>query len=333
MKCELCHQEFARLTIHLKKIHNIRDFKLYYDQYIRQINEGICLTCGKETKFNSLYRGYSKYCCGTCVIKSHDFLKKREITYLNNYGVKNPNQCQSIKEKKKKTCLKHFGVENPSQSKEIQEKYKCTCLNRFGYESHNQNDEIKKKVRDTKINRYLNTDIIQEKYKRTCLKRYGVDNYSKRNQFSIKYNDTLTKSGGRYKLRIHALKRIENQKLNNEPFVPRIGDMERSVIDQLQISTIYKIYRNYFLIGYFVDGFIENLKLAIEFDEDYHFTINGSYSNRDIIRQKEIELLGCIFFRITLKEWRENSVCVIQKFREKVAELESKKETSSAIIN
>jgi len=68
IKCEICEQELVSLKALSQHIrfHNITS-KVYYDQYLRtNSQEGICLTCGKETKFKSLSSGYQKFCNLKC---------------------------------------------------------------------------------------------------------------------------------------------------------------------------------------------------------------------------------------------------------------------------
>lgn len=52
MYCEICKNEFKDKQ-HITRFHKI-SLKDYYDTYLKRENEGICLCCGKETKFYNL---------------------------------------------------------------------------------------------------------------------------------------------------------------------------------------------------------------------------------------------------------------------------------------
>lgn len=52
-------------------------------------------------------------------------------------------------------------------------------------------------------------------------------------------------------------------------------------------------------LGYWVDGYSKEHNIVFEYDEKHHFNEDGTYTDRDVRRQKEIEnLLGCKFIRI-----------------------------------
>jgi len=88
---------------------------------------------------------------------------------------------------------------------------------------------------------------------------------------------------------------IEKFRLNGQPLKPRIGRNEKEILDKLEIEFGHKILRQFKIAGYFIDGYIPEIKLAIEIDEDFHVNQKDS----DLVRQKEIEnLLDCIFIRI-----------------------------------
>ena len=92
------------------------------------------------------------------------------------------------------------------------------------------------------------------------------------------------------KLRLAAIKYI-NEHCGG--ITPMIGKNEKTILDELQEEYGYKIIRQYKVEGYFLDGYIKELKLAIEVDE------KPKNKERDIERQRQIEKkLGCKFLRI-----------------------------------
>lgn len=54
-------------------------------------------------------------------------------------------------------------------------------------------------------------------------------------------------------------------------------------------------------LGYFLDAYDPHKNVVLEIDEKHHFDANGDLSEKDSIRQKEIEsVLKCIFYRIKI---------------------------------
>ncbi len=97
------------------------------------------------------------------------------------------------------------------------------------------------------------------------------------------------------KLRKAAIKYIKENRGN---IYPNIGKNEKKILDELELSLGFKIHRQFEVGGYFIDGYIPKLRLAIEIDEkDSHRKPKTKY--KDIQRQKEIKKeLRCEFFRI-----------------------------------
>ena len=67
-KCKICNSTFD--TAEAFKEHIIVAEKLsekdYFDTYIKSGNEGICLKCGKPTKFRDCVIGYETFCSIEC---------------------------------------------------------------------------------------------------------------------------------------------------------------------------------------------------------------------------------------------------------------------------
>ena len=107
IECLICFKSFLSLkclSAHLYRMHNGK--KEYYDKYLKKENEGMCLTCSKQTNFLSLISGYQKYCNTICANNHPDKIKNIQNTNIKNHGVISTNQCPQIKEKKRQTSLK-----------------------------------------------------------------------------------------------------------------------------------------------------------------------------------------------------------------------------------
>ena len=185
---------------------------------------GICSTkdCGEkfDKSFENLFirNGYCKDC--TIINK----IIKQKQTFLNNYGVDNPNktietrekikkfnldkygkestfQIDNIKNKIMKTMLEKYGVENPNQSQNIRNKTKNTCLEKYGVQYVSQTKEHRDKCIKTSFKKYgvncnLQNEEIKNKIKETNLKKYGVTNPFQNEEIKNKIKETNLKKYG-----------------------------------------------------------------------------------------------------------------------------------------
>jgi hypothetical protein len=79
----------------------------------------------------------------------------------------------------------------------------------------------------------------------------------------------------------------------------RIGKNETFLLDQYEKFIGYGVIRQHYVKGYVLDGYIPELNVAIEVDENHHFTSKGKLRIEDIIRQQKIQsLLKCRFIRL-----------------------------------
>lgn len=75
--CKICGKELkGTFGSHLPRSHNITS-KIYYDTFYKEDGEGICLTCGKETKFIRYQEGYHKFCSMSCNNRNPNLKKER----------------------------------------------------------------------------------------------------------------------------------------------------------------------------------------------------------------------------------------------------------------
>lgn len=108
-----------------------------------------------------------------------DALEKYKQTCLENFGVENPQQCQTIKDKVKSTNLKKYGG-GVLLAPVAQKKYRQTCLRNLGMENPQQSKQIQDKTKTTNLKKYGSTTpqgniSIQNKTKETFINRYGED--------------------------------------------------------------------------------------------------------------------------------------------------------------
>lgn len=109
MKCLICGKEFENgkfLSAHLKFEEHITG-KDYYDTYIKKPKEGICIVCGKPTKYINFTRGYTKTCSQEC---NNNPLSNKGKNVSKTKQLYTAQQKEQIKQKRINTCLDKYGV-------------------------------------------------------------------------------------------------------------------------------------------------------------------------------------------------------------------------------
>jgi very-short-patch-repair endonuclease len=94
-------------------------------------------------------------------------------------------------------------------------------------------------------------------------------------------------------------KRVRQLNFFYERGCVKIGKNETRILDVIEKYFGFTILRQYRIGGYAVDGYLPNLNIAIEIDENHHYGIDGKLRTKDIKRQKIIEdKLKCRMIRI-----------------------------------
>lgn len=127
-ECAICGKKTNRLKTHILKQHGIADEKEYYDKYVKKEGEGICLTCGKETKFASATSGYYHFCCNSCAQQSEITRKKIKDTFMKSQGFDG----EYTDEEYSKAYVDYMTSKDPDFYKKIGKKGTCDicCTNR-----------------------------------------------------------------------------------------------------------------------------------------------------------------------------------------------------------
>jgi len=203
--------------------------------------ELVCDECGIEKSISyKLYTSYGyeggEYLCRKCKLKKNN---------IEKWGVENPFQLDSVKEKIKNTNLKKFGVENPSQNKEINNKIResiskldkdlinnkreITNLEKWGVKNVSQSKEIKSKKEETNVKNwgknYLETDDFRDYIKKNNLEKWGNEIYFKTEDFLNKSKKTNLERWG-----------VDNPSKNKDI----INKIKNSLSDSLYNKTVSK---------------------------------------------------------------------------------------------
>lgn len=252
--------------------------------------------------------------------------KKMEQTCLINHGCKHPAQNSEVKKKMEQTCLINHGCKNPNQNPEVRKKAEQTYFRKHGCKNPNQNPEVRKKIEQTCLKNHgtksplSNRDIIN-KGKNTVREKYGVDNISQLDEIKKKKSKTFNANfpGGQYNKEFQdKIKKtnIERYGVDNFSQTERGRQISRDIIldryEDSGYSTIgnneslffihlkqkltgVSVEQQYRCIGYLLDGYIPELNIAIEYDEDFHKLI----VEQDALRQSRIvRELHCVFIRV-----------------------------------
>lgn len=177
--------------------------------------------------------------------------KLAEKTYLEKYGVENPQQLEEFKNKSKQTNLKKYGVEYGTQNKEIKERIKQTNLERYGTTTYAGSKEGKEKIMKTVQERYGVDNPgkipgIREKMKQTMLEKYGTDSPFGLPDFEEKRKKTnFEKYGVEY-----SLQNKEIQAKSKKTLMERYGVDHYSKTDEFKVKMKNTITEKYGVDSY-----------------------------------------------------------------------------------
>ena len=203
IKCLICGKELRLMSLsrHIKARHNLL-IKDYYDNFLKEDGEGICVRCGEKTNFYKMNNGYSKFCSNNCCAKYQ--LDKIKETNLKKYGVENVFQVDIYKDKIKETNLKKYGNECARKNDIINNKIKETNLKKYGYISPASNKKVKMKNSNIQLNRTFNK--IKRLYEENDIELlFDRNNYNGcfiENNKWIKYPFKCVKCGYEFKRQI-----------------------------------------------------------------------------------------------------------------------------------
>ncbi len=119
----------------------------------KDLNEGICVVCGKSTKFANLNFGYYKHCNTSCAKLDPEVEEKSQQTCLERFGVTNWGKTEQNREMVKKRMTTDGGaayvfsfIKNPSKPQIklfniVKELYPSAVLN-FPVKFFNRNIDI-----------------------------------------------------------------------------------------------------------------------------------------------------------------------------------------------
>lgn len=195
--CDVLYDCTKNITTHIKKEHKMTP-QQYYDKYIKQEKENLCVICGNETSFCGFMKGYNKTCCVECRYKNT--VLETQKTCQRKYGTNNGGWSEISQEKIKKyfnekygtdfynnrekykqTCKERYGTESVFSVETVKNKIKKTMKSRYGVENILSSETVKLQIENTNLIKYgckrpLQNESIKEKMIKTCMEKYGVEN-------------------------------------------------------------------------------------------------------------------------------------------------------------
>ena len=261
--CQICKRRFKHImasSVHITRTHKMSR-KEYYDKYYKNINEDICLTCGKLTNFYKFR--YPKHCSIKCVANNKICNEKKKQTSLNKYGHLYPSQNIDVKKRIKNTNIDRYGVEVPIQSIIIKNKGLKTNLKKYGHLYPSQNIDIKNKTKATNIEKY-GVEYCQQNRE---IHEKGCKTRIQSKPYTLPSNKIVYKMG------------YEPQFLD---YVFKNNILTEDEIDYSPKGIKY-VDRDYNIKHYFPDFYIPKWNLIIEIKSDYIETLDINCYLKEII--------------------------------------------------
>lgn len=203
-----------------------------------------------------IWKTEARTCSKECATKS--FLKNKEKTNMERYGVKDASLLPEVRQKMKDTNLKKFGTEYAIGSDKLQKKIRKTNLEKYGVEYP------------------LESKDVREKGKATCVEKYGVEYPSLLEEFSSKALNTRKRNG------------------NYQQYISYPEKLICTWLDELHIE--YVTNTRSVIHPYEIDIYIPSYKLAIEFNGSFwhseKFIDKNYHQNKSMAcNKKGIDLL------------------------------------------
>ena len=213
--------------------------------------------------------------CNKCRFAHNSKAHKGQISWNTNIG-HSKETCEKIS----KNSMGKIVSEKTKQILSI--KLKEMWQNFTEEQKANRNKKISKKLKGkpSKLKNTIRSLDVRQKISKTLLGHKGA--------LLGKHHSIETKQ----KIRESNIKYIELHRLNGETLCPRIGKNETLILDSIEKEGDNKVFRQWPVVGYFLDGYDPINNIAYEVNEKYH--TNPEQMAKDEQRQLNIiQHLGC----------------------------------------
>lgn len=317
IKCEICGKEFkscgGNLSKHLRT-HGITS-KEYYDKYLDP-SPHVCSCCGVETKFLSMTKGYAKICPKCSRVEA---VKKTRERWLEEYGVENVFQLDSIKEKSRQTRIERYGnatFSNPDKMKKTKEL-------RYGDAGYTNKEKATKTFRERYgADNYL--QVINANHAAIEHQNEKIEEFERSNDCTLVAK--LVKQFGQGWYKAHIVEPIVESSQRTYirncdiPVIEKYAsDNHTSSINELEVldfvksvlgNTPVETTTRKIISPYELDIYIPEKKLAIEYNGVYYHCDDVLDKDYHITKTILCEKLGIRLIHIFENEWRDHKdVC------------------------
>jgi len=137
--------------------------------------EPVQCACGNPALFNTVTKGYRKFCSLKCPQKGHQHSSTVRFMWANS------EKLNKMIQTRKKTCLEKYGVENAALNSIVKEKTRKTNQQRWGANTPLESSQIKQKIIQKNLQKYgvempFQSKIIQQKARDTFERNHGAAN-------------------------------------------------------------------------------------------------------------------------------------------------------------
>lgn len=253
--------------------------------------------CNKqELKFNTIEKGYQKYCIKCCT-STVEYREKYKKTMMERYNTDNPQKIPSIREKTDLTNINKYGTLCPRWSESGKEKSKNTLFKNYGPKGLANSIITERKI-ETNKQKYgtkwaLQTEKIQDKRKNTCKKNYGSDNWMKSNEAKKLFQQIWLEKKPKFQEYVQKLIESRNLELVSE----YVNAVETVTLKCKKCLNTFSIMWNSFQQGGGVcpTCFQKNRSSVAE-NEIYDLVISMGFKNikkndREIIKPLELDIV------------------------------------------
>lgn len=288
MKCRICGKEYENgrfLSAHLKFEEHVKG-QTYYDTYLKKPEEGICIVCGKPTKYINFTRGYTQTCSQDCNNSPLGNKGKNVSKAKQQYTEQKKNE---IREKRIKTCFEKYGYKTNLSAKTS--KSGLTAVEA----SHTK--EARQKAIETRRKHMLDGTIVGQNVKQSWKTRNNkIQCYCKEHNCTP-IKDILSQYGqGWLSLDIPRIYVNKQNSVISNDYLPIIDQYfisnqysnkskaEQYIIDNLNYTGTIIHNDRTILRPKEIDIYIPDLKIGIEYNGLYWHSIeNGTdkYSHRN----------------------------------------------------
>lgn len=296
--CAICGREIGNkgFSSHIASKHGISP-KQYYDKYLKTETDGYCKTCGKQTEFKSIFRGYTKHCSNKCSQLDPEVKAQKANTCINKFGMPNAFQSEKIKCKIKQTNLAKYGVTNMLKLPNVHKAGIIAANSELG----------RKRAKNSRVNKIKQFELENNcTLKQTLRKQYG------QGWLRLKFDELTLDSHA------HFIKNEDIQKIIDYVESDRdwntyscgTSNAEREIYDYIASITdkCEKIKQNTRLVipPYEVDIYVPSVHLAIEFNGTYWHSASQKPKNYHFMKSSMCEKQGIRLIHIYDKEWSLN---------------------------